>query len=118
MKSYHQTFGAPQGAPLEVVEEILMEILEALGTDFEAPEDVLYEKFRAVLQNAESYNNLLIDTGELSQNDKAHILDQAIDFANESFYELEDEGIDSDMAERNFLNALRRALSDSHGCEL
>ena len=98
MKSYDQTFGPTMGVVPEYVEEIVEVILEEL--QYEDSEDVSFEKFKEAIKVY----------GSLAVVDKAHILDQCIDYANENFYELEDEGIDSDMCEQNFLNAVRRCL--------
>lgn len=96
--SYRQSFGEPIDEASEEICELAFGIFQEFDLNASVEENA--ERFRKVVGSL-----------VLSKNDKAHILDRCFNDANENFYELEDEGIDSARLQSKFLNAIEKALS-------
>ena len=104
--SYSLAFGEPEGESSDVVSELVCELAGA----FE------YEKYHEESvrnKNLKAFTEVLGDfLPSMELNDKAHILDGCFHFANENFYELEDDGIVDSSADcqDNFLSLVEEAL--------
>jgi|LakMenEpi03Aug12_release.lakeMendotaPanAssembly.Ray.scaffolds.fasta_scaffold29426_9 hypothetical protein len=107
--SYTTSFGEPVGEISEHLEEIVCE----LANVFEYED---YEAEGVQNKNLEAFRNVLHEISPpLSLNDKAHILDGCFHFANENFYELEDDGIvDSSADCQNIFLVLIEEVLESY----
>lgn len=106
--SYNQSFGKPVGEISEHLEEVTCEFANVFEYENYATQSVI-EK------NREAFKNMLHEIGgQITTNDKAHILEGCFHFANENFYELEDDGIvDSSYdLQDNFLSLVEEALAN------
>lgn len=112
--SYTNTFGKISEDCSEAVNELLCEITSHF--DWKASVE---DNTKAFVECIKTFTWAESDEEEevtltLTNNDKAHILDGAFHFANENFYELEDDGEIDDRfdTQADFLEALENALKD------
>lgn len=106
--SYSLAFGEPVGEISEQFEEITCELASVYEYENYALESVI-EK------NREAFRDVLNEIGgHPTTNDKAHILEGCFHFANENFYELEDDGIVDSSADLqdNFLSLIEEVLKN------
>ena len=104
--SYIQTFGEPQGESSEEVDELGCELMSDLPLRNTFPKKVRSDTIKA-------FSKSIKESGlNLTTNDCAHLLDAAFNFANENFYELEDDGTIRDRfdLQDKFLEMLTEAL--------
>lgn len=104
--SHTQTFGKPQGEGSEELHELGCELMSALPFRNTFPKRVRSNTIKA-------FRECVKESGlKLTTNDCAHLLEGAFHNANESFYELEDEGTINDRFELQdkFLEMLTEAL--------
>jgi hypothetical protein len=106
MNSYIQAFGTPEGEISSHLEEVSCNLMNALDyTKCGTKDDT----------NLKAFKEVLAEVGlPISDNDKAHILDECFHNANENFYELEDEGIINSSADLQdtFLRLVVEAIGE------